>query len=397
MFKKRAFYFCFIILFLFSTLFPFPAFAQSSADLQALQKATTEAESVTAYQNLLAYLQEENINVVSARSNVSAPKGLCEAYGGAYLDEDGNLVVNLTDASAAVRSELSQASQSNTIKYNVVSNSLEVLNAAYSKLITRLETAPYFKVVLSETKNTVEVYTDHDLNVCAAYVAELVDMSLITLIPEDDAFTDCALLHAGDDLACLETAGAGTVGFPCSVDYGNGIKYTGFVTAAHIIRSPNGSATGHTVSVSGKSFGTVQRMRYGNTVDAAFIKKDSSILPPWWILTSRLSNGESIDGWRDSSITPEGSTVRKFGITTGITQGTVISHRASITVNGYPFYSLTQTTLLADYGDSGGPCIRSIGNENYLVGIMKGKDSSGYTYYCRMDQIIKELNVTPMV
>lgn len=214
MFKKRTFYFCFILLFLLATLLPFSAFAQSSADLQAQQEAAIEAESIVTYQNLLSYLQEANTNAVSARSNTSAPKGLCAAYGGAYLDEDGNLVVNVTDACAAIQSELSKASQSNTVKYNVVSNSLEVLDAAYSKLIARLGSAPYFKVILSETKNTVEVYTDGDLNACAAYVAELVDMSFITLIQEDDAFTDCALLHAGDGITCLETAGAGTVGFP---------------------------------------------------------------------------------------------------------------------------------------------------------------------------------------
>ena len=392
MFKKKATCIFLVVLLLAGILLTFPSFAQQTpANLQQMQKSVAEEESITAYQNLLTYVEADSRNAALETST-----GLREVYGGAYIDEAGALVVNVTDDSAVIQSELIQACKSDAIKYKIVANRLIDLTAAYTELISHLGDAPYFKVVLSETKNTIEVYTNQDIATCADYVTELVDGSLVTLFREAETFTDCAILRAGDIATCDESNSWGTVGFPCYWENSDGTRYTGFVTAAHVVGAPIINTVRNSVSVNGTDFGTVNRSRYGNTVDAAFIVKDRSILPPWWILLPRLTNGESIDGWSDSSITPEGSTIRKFGATTGITQGTVISHRASITIGNYPFYSLTQTTLRAEPGDSGGPCIRSIGDENMLVGIMKGKDTN-YTYYCRIDQIIKELSVTPIV
>lgn len=50
-------------------------------------------------------------------------------------------------------------------------------------------------------------------------------------------------------------------------------------------------------------------------------------------------------------------------------------------------------------GDSGGPCVVTGSNNNViLVGIIKGHDTATqHTYYCRIDKVMSELGVTPIV
>lgn len=181
------------------------------------------------------------------------------------------------------------------------------------------------------------------------------------------------------------------VGFPCIATTGE----KEIVTAGHNVMN-NAGSLGYTVKVNLKTFGTVRRLQYGNTVDAAFVERSTSVLPPWWIFQNKLTNGETIHQWGNSSVTPEGSTVRKYGDETGLTTGKVTSNSASFEINNMIFYALTQTTLEAQSGDSGGPCLTTVNGKNTLVGIMKGKDA-GYSYYCKINYIMKELNVTPLV
>ena len=58
---------------------------------------------------------------------------------------------------------------------------------------------------------------------------------------------------------------------------------------------------------------------------------------------------------------------------------------------------MTKTTLRGEPGDSGGPCVTTYQGKNMLVGIVKGRDAGMNTYYCKINYIMKELNVTPIV
>ncbi len=197
----------------------------------------------------------------------------------------------------------------------------------------------------------------------------------------------------GIPLIVLKLLRAGTVGFPCTQ---NSTKKKGIVTAAHVVSSSN-STLGNTIWINEKDFGTVNSTRYGNTVDAAFVLKNQSLLPPWWILKSELPNGDTIHNWCDSSVTPEGTDIRKYGATTGLTFGRVLSNSASLDTNGVVFYALTKTTMQGKPGDSGGPCVTTYQGKNMLVGIVKGRDINQNTYYCKINYIMNELNVTPIV
>ncbi len=390
MIKKRWISIALLLTFIVLSLI-MPSFAQSKPLTEEELRQYNQDMSVQAYQYLNNYLTEcANQACMQLDDTGSA---LAAVYAGAYIDASGNLVVNITDTSENVRKELQTATKDVQIQYRLVKYNLETLNEIYGILSSRLGEAPYFQVVLSETNNTVEVYTEQETNSCIDYISSIADISAVTVIQEKNEFADCATACAGDTLNCIETAQGGTVGFPCTQ---NSTKKKGIVTAAHVVSSSN-STLGNTIWINEKDFGTVNSTRYGNTVDAAFVLKNQSLLPPWWILKSELPNGDTIHNWCDSSVTPEGTDIRKYGATTGLTFGRVLSNSASLDTNGVVFYALTKTTMQGKPGDSGGPCVTTYQGKNMLVGIVKGRDINQNTYYCKINYIMNELNVTPIV
>lgn len=359
------------------------------------QRQYNEDIGIQAYQNLLSYLSADSGNSVSAlqEQNADTDIGLRDTYAGAFINEAGFLVVNVTDVSEEIQNELQTATADASIQYQLVENNLNTLNSTYVELSSRLGAAPYFEVVLSETNNTVEVYTEDEIELCQGYIADIVDISTVTIYQKANTFEDCATAHMGDELVCINTTGRGSVGFPCTK---NATGEKGIVTTAHTVSSPY-STLGNTVQISRKDFGTVNATRYGNTVDAAFILKKQSLWPLWWTLKTEMTNGETIHDWCDASVTPEGTEIRKYGVATGLTTGRVLSNSASLEVDGNIFYVLTKTTLRGEPGDSGGPCVTTYQGKNMLVGIVKGRDAGMNTYYCKINYIMKELNVTPIV
>ena len=373
-----------------------PVYAENIESSKAeQQRQYNEDIGIQAYQNLLSYLSADSRNAVSAlqEQNADTDIGLRDTYAGAFINEAGVLVVNVTDVSEEIQNELQTATADAPIQYQLVENNLNTLNSTYFELSSRLGTAPYFEVVLSETNNTVEVYTEDEIELCQGYIADIVDISTVTIFQKENTFEDCATARMGDELVCINTTGHGSVGFPC-IQNATGKK--GIVTTAHTVSSPY-STLGNTVQISRKDFGTVNATRYGNTVDAAFILKKQSLWPLWWTLKTEMTNRETIHDWCDASVTPEGSEVRKYGMKTGLKEGIILSNSASYTLDGQTFYALTKTTMYGEGGDSGGPCVVTYQGKNMLVGILKCRDNDLNTYYCKINYIMKELNVTPIV
>ena len=156
------------------------------------QRQANEEIGVNAYQKLNAYLANKNAEVQTAEQadaeNDTAI--LFAVYAGAYINDEGNLIVNITDTSDEIQDELAQATDNAPIAYQIVEKSLAELQEVYGILSAHLTEAPYFEAVLSETKNTVEVYTEEDINICTAYVEKLVNLSAVEIIPKKNQFTD---------------------------------------------------------------------------------------------------------------------------------------------------------------------------------------------------------------
>lgn len=139
--------------------------------------------SINAYQQLTAYLAKEEV----------CSADLAAVYAGAYLNDAGDLTVNLTADSEAIQAELARATDNAPIAYQIVEKSLAELREVCGILSAHLTDAPYFEVVLSETKNTVEVYTEADIAVCTSYIASLTDVSSVEIHVKPNQIADCAV------------------------------------------------------------------------------------------------------------------------------------------------------------------------------------------------------------
>ena len=370
-----------------------PAYAEKTVEEK---HQVNEQIGVTAYQKLNAYLADKNTEARPATLSdaESYTADLSTVYAGAYINDEGNLTVNITEISEKIQDELAQATDCAPIEYKLVEKNLSELQEAYEILSAHLTEAPYFEVVLSETKNIVEVYTEEDIEACTNYIESLVDLSRVEISSKANQISNCTKVYAGQGFVCPETNQVASVGFPCTRN-SDGSK--GFVTAAHTFI--NSTSESKTVKISNKTFGTVTASRYGVTTDAAFVEKKTSLLPPWWNLQSALPDGTLIQAWGTSSITPEGCTITKYGATTQFTEGKLISNSVSFMANDQvPFYSIAKATTRILGGDSGGPCMTPYNGKNTLVGIVKGYNKDTLDgYYCHLEYIMKELNITPDV
>lgn len=371
-----------------------PVYAEEKAEEK---RQVNEEIGVNAYQKLNAYLMDKNTESLTAMLSDAEnyTSDLSAVYAGAYINDAGNLIVNITDTTEEIQSELAQATDNAPIEYQIVEKSLAELQEVYGILSAHLTEAPYFEVVLSETKNIVEVYTEDDINTCTTYIEDLVNLSAVEIISKKNKLTDCAKVYSGQKYTCKETGYPASVGFPCTQNVGS---KKGFVTAAHTFKNFETGTTGNTVTISSMHFGKVTASRYGVTTDAAFVEQQSSLLPPWWNLQTSLPDKTQppLQAWGTSAITPEGCTIAKYGYATLYREGKLISNSASFTINNVPFYALAKVTTVMSHGDSGGPCMTTHNGKNTLVGIVKGVDLVTMEgYYCHLEYVMKELNVTP--
>ncbi len=180
----------------FFTVSIIPVYAENKAKEK---RQLNEEIGVNAYQKLNSYLSNKNADVQTSmlahEENCTAD--LSAVYAGAYINDEGNLIVNITDVSKEIQDELAQATNNAPIEYQIVEKSLAELQEVYGILSAHLTEAPYFEVVLSETKNTVAVYTESDIKACTDYIENLVNLSAVEVISKKNQVTDCAKVYSG--------------------------------------------------------------------------------------------------------------------------------------------------------------------------------------------------------
>ena len=146
--------------------------------------------------------------------------------------------------------------------------------------------------------------------------------------------------------------GHGTLGFPATRD-----GDTGFVITAHQVRDE----TGGTVYQSTATAGTVEAVS-PNNCDCAFVDHYStkSTDGKVWISSyGRFAITSESDGWSDHDV---GTLLRKSGVTTGVTSGSITS-----SAGNYVY-----TTIHTQKGDSGSPVYAGSGTSGMLYGLLWG-------------------------
>lgn len=384
-------------------------------------RIVTEHEANTQFNALLNSFRTED-------GTISYP----DYYGGAFLNEDGKLVVNVTTQNEYIVETIRTATENDEIIINNVDYSYNYLlelqnqivnyvnNGENRTLAEKIISTAVFDNSNDMTIGMEEVNSDiiseflaevfPDVTHVAGRSASSLPLSLpLSFVLEEDskcsaepaATTDAqqtrtTLFYAGDQVN-TDSLKSLSVGFPCYYWEG-GVCYRGFVTAAH------GCKLGDRIydSVTNAVIGTVEAYQYSGTVDAAFVAITNNSYPLPTTIEAIFDDGTTrlLETSIGASIIPAvGSTIYKDGYVTNCTSGTITSTSASFNSGGIMLTDLIQTTADIDKGDSGGIGFTlGSGNYTYKFGIVEG-----YThilgiqlkgYFIKYTNIRDELGIT---
>ncbi|WP_075740083.1 S1 family peptidase [Actinoalloteichus fjordicus] len=293
------------------------------------------------------------------------------AFGGSWFDPaSGDLIVGLSDPSQAA--EVRTAG----VRTVPVEHSLATLDAAKNEIdaLSRTEAAPLgiagWRVDLESNRVVVDVVAGAEG-------------------PEVDAFLEAATATGPVTIAEVaegpETFAAGTVGGDPYIINGNtrcSIGFSvqgGFVTAGHCgttgssVRGWDGTAMG---SFAGSSFP-------GN--DYGWVRIGNG----WWTEPVVLGWGTVSDVLvRGSNVAPVGSSICRSGSTTGWHCGTVQAFNVTVNYSQGAVHQMTQTSVCAEPGDSGGSYITGDQAQGVTSGGSGNCSTGGRTFFQPLNEIL---------
>lgn len=361
-----------------------PAFASDDIDMLDIKDNdfyVKQKQSIEIYNQLLDFLQANTI------SSEDDEKQYPDYYGGAYIDDNGELVVLIKDINNIENATLAFSSKSNFIHY-------QNCDVSYNEILD----------VINLISNNLNYFTEQNVNI--VYTLDnimngtvIVGIEDLTLDKEQIVknFTGCSFIcfENADAVKFEESFGAGytvhnenkgtdsTLGFCATM---NGVK--GFVIAGHA-----GNKNGLPFSISNTLIGNVTKTAIEYTIvdldkqifqtdaDAAFIKANNGI-----DTTHIAKNGGSI--WNASTYQlPINTEVCKYGCATQFTSGHIIGNAGQYYAKDYLTGKTHQFVSqgVADYGsasgDSGSPIMIYEGNyggqsKYTLYGIHSGSSNS---------------------
>lgn len=318
-------------------------------------------------------------------------------YGGVYIDNEKNLVIQVTDLTDEIIDYFDGIIDLENVVFNQVDYSYSDLKAQYDIIlndIIKTGSIPSVNgVTLVEKDNSVNVYISEDgtASINTLSSESLDDYLIIDNVNfiNDTIFNSCSSVEPGSSISFSGVSGYRSVGFWATDSNGN----YGIVTASHGTISVDQQAT-----IGGSSFGTVTQNVFSGTVDVAFVKRSNSNFSP---IRSITDVPYHISGYTTSA--PEGATVITVGANTGIQTGTILSSSASATYNGQTLTDLFHTSTQVNGGDSGGIVLKLSSNSNvYICGMIIAKSRSasapasdpGTCVACKFINIKTALNIS---
>lgn len=280
-------------------------------------------------------------------------------YGGAYVAEDGILVIAVTENVAKCKEDLMLRIDDSMVRYQLV---------------------PFNYSFLQSVKNSIQSYVDLNgdneitRNIKAWGIRQ--KMNKVVVYMEDtsderikefkEKITSSDAVHfvpmAGHFVADTISIDAGSPIENGSVAYRaqntNGTK--GVVTAAHVV-----DRGAYIRTLDGTNFAQCILRWFGSSADAAFCMITNENYVP-----SRNIYGESGIVLNNNTMDPvEGAYVFKVGKTTGLTYGAIIDTNFSCEYKGVNFKNLTATSYRRSGGDSGGIVYYLSGSTRFTVGV----------------------------
>ena len=374
-----------------------------------------QTKSIIQYNQLLNSLKPESQNYSDHNKSIawsrntpvsksnSSNQIYDDCYGGAYIDDNGNLVVLLTDNTYPTRQKIKDYTRDSLIQtktckysYNEIMNVINTLNSHLDEL---RDCGADLNSIYSDPKNNRVIISIRNLNdYKESLVRDIIDAEFMVFQNAEEEFEmqsgTSISMQGGSTIYNTSTKKNATLGF-CAIR--NGKK--GYVTASHFAKK-----VGQQISYNGTVIGTVTQTQYYNnaTADAAFIESNGAAIPTGTILggyhcTSTISLSELQY--------PQDVTILLYGMTSGLQQGKLLY--PSFT---YIPYSREEYTVvdhaLADYKsvdtDSGGPIFIYTGWNNgrhtcTLIGIHTASakvSDPGPKVFAKYENIARDLNLT---
>ena len=312
-------------------------------------------------------------------------------YGGTYFDEDGSLVLCVTDIKDEIKEDLSRLIDLKNVKFKLVKYPYSQLCAEkkilsnallFNRKNSDLDTEDIVAVGISNKNNAVIIYSK----------AAKKNSDIEKAFPEYEnieyrlnskPITPCSAVEPG---TAISNRSAGFWAYDSNGNLG-------------IVTSPHTTITsGMSIAINGVTFGNASQPYCGGTTDAVFVRRTNTMFTP-----TRYVSGWEFNLKSTSTITlAENSYIYKKGTATGCTLGTIVDNQYdfSWTQNGIlkQFENCVLTTANTDGGDSGG-IVAGGGSSSsrYVAGIviaMNGATGPAPMIYCSANNIKYVLGVS---
>lgn len=353
----------------------------------------TQTESIRVYNEMLEAFAEENSTTYSLNSQTS-DETYPEYYGGAYIDDNGELVVLVTEMTSAVSSKVRQATDNSSqvstelceVSYNEMCYVIDFLTNKMEELRNQGVVIDSISDNIMKGNVTVSII---DLNHNKEkLVREYIDCEFIEFVNSSGAESTASTVGGGYGIA--SDTGTSTAGFAAEDTY---YGVTGIVVVSHIFQD-----FGDDAYYNGEYIGFVWESGYENnsTADASFIKQDGDVN----ITAVLKNNGRVFGGW--TSELPVNATFSMYGNVSKLQSGRITSTNTSVLYNSLniTFTKQCSATYYSQNGDSGAPILYYEGNYGgktcyTICGIQSGYNRSlGVSYFSPYKNIVNELGIT---
>lgn len=366
-----------------------------------------EVIAIQAYSNMFKSFRNSDENKENGDGEYSYSvegiyaSGFPDYYAGAYINKDGNLVVQVTktdDEESRIMAEaaLKEAGCTDNMLFRTAEIPYAELVNLMSAIYDYCESDDYqnsgFTIQgyeIKDDRNCVVIYIDTlDGDVLDQVLSSIGEYKAIEFSLQEKGEEDTYSVNCGTGIGKTSSTMTFSIGYPAIYTNASGTDVNGFITCGHAFSS---DTTAVSVYCPSGYIGNLDpsKKQYSGSVDAAFVTLSGSSVTT---LVGTTNISLNLYG---TIVVPVGGSVKMYGMTSLEQDGVVLS--ASYTSNGT---SPTLTDMVkSDYssaaGDSGGiVCSKYMTRNYYVAGIQSRKASDGsYSVYCKVGNINSALAV----
>lgn len=364
----------------------------SYVQLQMQETYEEEKEAIEMYDYLMGEIAVQELSMNQEDSDIVYP----ENYGGAYLGDNGKLVVCVVDGMGEdVPEKISSYEKNNEYTLELVDYSLNELKAAHGQLLDYLfEYEDMYEIDSVEYElfsSIVGMGTDQMNNTVYVQMLNVTDekeqsfnaifgeSSDIYCISEVGGTEPTATLRPGGKLL-LAASGSryGSIGFRASFTDDDANTFHGFVTAGHCLDTGDNAYV--TVGTGRENVGKAIVSMMSGSTDGCFVGITNSSYSMGNVAAYSNDTGSSVDApvisstyYSGSNSLLSNSTIYKVGATTFFTAGSYLTDDHVSTYGGtVRLTNMLTHTALTQPGDSGGCVFTYRSNQNIIIGVTSG-------------------------